>query len=275
MLLLAPGNSHSQDSPQKVIPPIAGKTKASDKQGEKPKNTQEITVNFPPSINVTMGGETKIVSDTQKPTANDEPSKWADPVTWFTFVLAAANILLWLTTKDIAKSANESADSYQVSERAWIGWSGIDTMLFSRGTSRAGVETGPGVEFFVKITNGGRTPAIRCHTIGEGNALRVGYDEPPPVFQNQMPQNPRELGTVIPGFPLTAPPIRFFESDIDGLRNRTHRMFLYARMDYDTVFGASTRRHTEVCLEVFLVGETPGTTLRWRFVPIGPQNSAT
>src|SRR6266700_3335975 len=46
--------------------------------------------------------------------------KWFDPVTWFTLVLAVANILLWLTTRGLVREARLASSIAQQSGDAAV-----------------------------------------------------------------------------------------------------------------------------------------------------------
>jgi hypothetical protein len=176
----------------KNIPPVAGKAKTSDKKGEQTERKQEITVNLPTSFNVTVGGKVDVVAEQKKSDTDQESSKWADPVTWFTLVLAFANVLLWLSTRRIAKEATTASgiarDAANASttaanaalkqamiavnvERPFVRISDIEIVripLYEKGDKTI-VEM---YEFAYIFTNYGRTPALvtgfdRAHSIAQ------------------------------------------------------------------------------------------------------------
>ncbi len=104
------------------IPPVTGKTEANDKKGEPTNRKQEVTVGVPPSVNMNLASEFDLKNRNEQTRMYEEPSKWLDPLTWFTLVLAVANVFLWLTTKDLATEAKvtsgftkQSADAAIVS----------------------------------------------------------------------------------------------------------------------------------------------------------------
>ena len=98
----------------KPVPPVHGKAEASDKNKKQPAPKQEIAVTLPSSVNVNLGGKLDVKGEYIQKRADEEPNKWIekwiDPVTWFTFVLAAANVFLWLSTRKAAKAAADAAD---------------------------------------------------------------------------------------------------------------------------------------------------------------------
>lgn len=94
---------------EKGLPPISGKTQVSDKRSNSTNGKQEITVNPPSNSNASLDSKVDIKSQNDQTGAHDESGKWADPVTWFTLVLAVANILLWLTTKNLVTEAKTAS----------------------------------------------------------------------------------------------------------------------------------------------------------------------
>ena len=88
-------------TPNKPVPPVPGKAEAGHKKDNPPAPKQEITVTLPSSLNLNLGGKLDVKSETQQTGANHETNKWTDPITLFTFALVVANILLWLSTRNI------------------------------------------------------------------------------------------------------------------------------------------------------------------------------
>lgn len=109
--LLFAFNVTKSEEAQKPIPPIFGKTEASKMKDHASEPKQEITVSPRPSVNVNIGDKLDIKSKSVEARTYEEPSKWTDPVTWFTLVLAIANILLWLTTRDMATEAKRAGEA--------------------------------------------------------------------------------------------------------------------------------------------------------------------
>lgn len=168
------GAAYSQ-SAQKDIPPVTGKTEAGDKKDKPADGKQEISVNLPTSINVNMGGKLDIKSQSEQASANEEASKWRDPITWLTLILAGANIALWWTTRDlvreaktasgIAKTAADSAkESSDVSHKSAM------PIVFPYVSDMTGlhplniVESVPPEPFpcrlLIRLDNSGKTPGI-------------------------------------------------------------------------------------------------------------------
>jgi hypothetical protein len=123
IVLLVTGTTHSQIVNQNV-PPVTGKAKAGDKKSEQSEQKQEVTINLPTAINVMVGEKADVVTEKKKSSADQEPSEWTHPLTWLTLVLAAANVLLWLTTKRIANEAKASSktanDSIELARKEFI-----------------------------------------------------------------------------------------------------------------------------------------------------------
>jgi len=109
-LLFAFNVTKSEES-KNSIPPLSGKTQERNEKDSPSEPKQAITVSLPPSVNVNLGGKLDIKSEAVEKRAYEEPSKWTDPVTWFTLVLAIANILLWLTTRDLATEAKKAGEA--------------------------------------------------------------------------------------------------------------------------------------------------------------------
>lgn len=112
--------AESQTIP-KGVSPSAGESETGNKKNTPPDLKQEITVNHPPG-NMNLSGKLDVV--VQKDQV-EEPSKWADPITWFTLVIAIANIMLWIKTGNLVTEAirasgiaKESADASKIAANA-------------------------------------------------------------------------------------------------------------------------------------------------------------
>ena len=95
---------------QKDIPPISGKTNAGDKKDNPPNAKQEIIISLPSSVNLNFGGKLDVVSKSEQARTDPESSRWTDPITWFTLVIAFANIMLWIKTGGLVTEATKASN---------------------------------------------------------------------------------------------------------------------------------------------------------------------
>lgn len=116
-LFCAASFADSKSAP-KDIPPVSSQAKASNNDKGQPAAKQEITVNFPASTGSVLSGSVNVKSENVKKPTHEEPSKWADPITWFTLVIAIGTLLLWGSTIDLAKEAKASSDIAKIAADA-------------------------------------------------------------------------------------------------------------------------------------------------------------
>lgn len=120
------GYSFAESQPiPKDVPPVSGKAETSSKKNNPPNVKQEITVSLPSSINMNLSGKLDVISQNEQASTYEEPSKWTDPITWFTLVIAIANIMLWIKTGSLVTEATrasgiakESADASKLAANA-------------------------------------------------------------------------------------------------------------------------------------------------------------
>lgn len=108
---------------------------------------------------------------------------------------------------------------------------------------------------------------------------KTDKDGPVPIFK-PAPNIGEVHGAILPGVQISGEQSPFPNSDIEALKRRECRIFLYSRADYESVYAAATPYHTEVCMEVLYFGtETDSKTGTkkplFTFRVTGPQNSAT
>jgi len=288
-LALIVGAVQSQDKP---IPPVTGQAKAGDKKNKPPAPKQEVTVNLPSSLNVNFGGKLDVVSQNQQARANEEPSKWLDPVTWFTLALVIANIFLWLATKDIAgeakaassiaktaadaakKSADVAEQVMRNTQRPFVFISTISPSANFQGDE----EVTRGFTVSAKAENTGPTPAISCQLW-----TKIAIGEPEKVMWFAVSAEDECPATTIGPSRSSSGAMRFIPLDylMRAFRKET-AIYFWARINYADMFNTGITYHTELCAELeFLVDPT---TLRWdrktrlpdfaTFKVVGPQNSA-
>lgn len=116
LLVLFAGSAWAQSQSQQPVPPITGETKRADKSNGNAHSKQTITVELPPTLNVTVGGKLDVQTDENKLRADTETHKWTDPLAVFTFllvivtaILARYTYLLWNATKTLAEDARNVA----------------------------------------------------------------------------------------------------------------------------------------------------------------------
>jgi hypothetical protein len=272
---------------QQPVTPISGEVERSHEGKSDTKDKKETAVGTPTSINVVVSKKYDAISPTEQAATNEELSKWTDPITWFTFALVianfalvGANILLWQAAKrqaDLAelsaKASLEGFRSYRSTERAWVGQTDISGGKAIDVTDRETGQKSSGQFFILRWKNSGRTPALRCSLFA--NALAIDAAQEIPVFEPRQDRDRRET-TVLPGGSGSSHRAYFTNEDIEKLRQKKIRIFLYGRADYDLVFPIDERPFTEVCIEVAYSGGTigPAGDPDFRFTPVGPQNSA-
>jgi hypothetical protein len=212
---------------------------------------------------------------------------------FFTVVLAFANLALWSETRRLRKLADQqaidtgksfdvasrSADAalasvraYQNAERAWLGYVGVNSKRFESADPAGNVVRGVWLE--VQWINGGRTPAVKCSAAASADLREPAQDVPVFNLPPGAPAVMTRLSTVAPGVGFTSIPYAFLAQEIDSLMNNQRRVFLYSRVEYEDTFFAGTVRHTEVCLEVKFAAIRDDGMPIFNYSPVGPQNSA-
>lgn len=190
---------------KKVVPPVSGKAEPRNQQNNPTNTKHEVAVTLPASASLVLSGSLNVKSESVESRTHEEPSKWADPVTWFTGVLMLANILLWLTTRGLvteaknagdtakiaADAAKESADATKASVsamqdtaerqlRAYIGIQSIELV---------DLEVGKSPKTKLVFKNYGATPAYGLVSVG-GIAVGPSLDSlPPPKYGSVVPSN--------------------------------------------------------------------------------------
>jgi hypothetical protein len=115
-LALIVGFAQSQEV-KKPIPPIKNEAKGTDKSNNNANSKQTISIEFPSSVNVSVGGKLDIKSSRDEPKKHEEPTNYAE---WLisgftgllvvvTAALASYTALLWGSTKRLMEGAEDTA----------------------------------------------------------------------------------------------------------------------------------------------------------------------
>jgi hypothetical protein len=202
----------------------------------------------------------------------------------FTIALSVSTKRLWKEAKNAgetadktARAAGASVDSYRLSERAWVSWIDVITEIqVNARDGNTGAVLGGGVSFRFRWVNSGKTPAIGCELQRQGQIINI-RDQIPSFIPGTASQE--RTAPLLPGVQASSAEWFCSQSDIDAFRAKKKNIFLYARMNYGTVFPGDSRKHTEVCFRVEFAGELmrpDGTQqVRYRYTHVGVQNSAT
>jgi hypothetical protein len=173
------------------------------------------------------------------------------------------------------KLSLDASRAYQRAERAWVAISRIN---FTHVDGRN--ESGPvsGVTFTSFWANAGHTPAIQCSTHTQLKMLGPNEAATPPVFVSE-PDPLERATTMVPGITVSSPDQFLRDNDVELLKNRKLRVFLYARATYRDVFDRAEQRHSEHCMEITYAGIAvdQGTGVgndQFSFSAVGSQNTA-
>ncbi|MGF6508293.1 hypothetical protein [Paraburkholderia sp. 32] len=204
-----------------------------------------------------------------------------DPIALFTLVLAIytfqlsrTTTRLWREAKSAGKTADESAqaakiaadsakrtvDAYMMAERAWVSLVGTQTIQFENAID-INNQLHSGTQFHLQWKNTGKTPAR--NVILHSNKKIILPDEGEPSFQFDATGENMKQGVLFPEALVTTPPQQFVLADIERLKKREIRIFVYGYAEYSDVYSEQHTRHTEVCLEIRYDGVENG---RNRFV---------
>jgi hypothetical protein len=83
--------------PKRSIAPVAGQTESAGKSSDLTERKQNITIELPPTININVAGKLDAGTPEAKKQADTESSKWTDPVSIATWLLAAiTGGLVWV-----------------------------------------------------------------------------------------------------------------------------------------------------------------------------------
>jgi hypothetical protein len=169
-----------------------------------------------------------------------------------------------------AKAAQRAGEHFAVAERAWLFVPSADSEEAS-GTRENPFE---GRRFYLVIVNTGHTPAVRAD-IYTDHAL-VDASAPVPTFM-RVPDKEIWLTNIAPGARARSRPRYIGRSDIDALKRREKKLFLYVLLTYYTTFDPDAQRHTEVCFDAHFEGDMVNRddgqqSPLFLFTATGPQN---
>jgi hypothetical protein len=151
-------------------------------------------------------------------TRND-PTFW---VAFFTFVLAASTIGLWIVAICTLRHGRETAERQL---RAYISVDG--------GSARIVETIGTNfVEGFVSLKNSGQTPAYNCKSWVR---IEIGTTSHPPFDQKSFGRGGVIIG---PGTAFNLPVHwQLNPADLAALRAETKRIYIWGETEYDDIFG--------------------------------------
>jgi len=179
---------------------------------------------------------------------------------------------LAVAARFMSQASKAQADALVISQRAWVSHLDVINTPFRDATVEGYADKMSGMMFRIRWTNAGHTPAINCTSFSQGMAVDVGTAIPSfgPPGGSVQPHAP-----LVPGIVVTSLPCHFFDADIEALRTRARRLFIYARIDYEDIFLKDTPRHTEICMEVEFGGfRSDNGQAIFNLGAVGPQNSA-
>jgi hypothetical protein len=113
-LCAAVGVAQSQQHPPQPSKPVASEAKASQNSGPEASSHQEVSLPLAPGSNLIASNPAQVKSEPVQKSTSEEPSKWSDPITWFTLVIMFANIALWTSTRGLAREAVSAGETAQL-----------------------------------------------------------------------------------------------------------------------------------------------------------------
>ncbi len=179
---------------------------------------------------------------------------------------------LAVAARFMSQASKAQADALVISQRAWVSHLDVINTPFRDATVEGYADKMSGMMFRIRWTNAGHSPAVNCTSFSQGMVVDVGTAIPSfgPPGASVQPHAP-----LLPGIVVTSPPCHFFDADIEALRTRARRLFIYARIDYEDIFLKDIPRHTEICMEVEFGGfRSDNGQAIFNLSAVGPQNSA-
>jgi hypothetical protein len=173
-----------------------------------------------------------------------------------------------------ATVAKDTIDAYRNAERAWLGFSAIDTFNFTNSWI-GGVPVKEGVFFVVRIV----TPAIDVNCFSSIKVIRID-DTDVPIFPKPTIDVPR-TAVVVPNTFVAVPEMAIGGNDVANVKSSTSKIILWALLEYRDTLDSKTTRITELCVEGRYAGEATNNVTkqqfpRFNFGPVATyQNRAT
>jgi hypothetical protein len=198
-ILVIPAISRSQET-SKAVPPVTNQPKGATKSKENPQSEQTVTIELPPTINISVGGQLEMKANNEHAERHEEGTNWADRlVALFTALLVIVTAWLvyytknlWAATGQLVKGAESTA---QKQLRAYVMIKRVEMVH---------ITPNPSVDFheewiYVKFKNFGQIPATQLtyrFVIGTAeNPLRS------PLLGENVPQL---VGVIAPNDTFTA-----------------------------------------------------------------------
>jgi hypothetical protein len=303
-LTLTAAAAEDVSNPPPPAPPVSGQRQESHPAQAHSDATADpqAAESAPALLNSIEAQKTPERTEQERPERYDESSNERRLVTW-TVVLDVATIFLaliaagqlfmfWkqlalmrggaddtrslaIAAQASAQAAKAQADALVTSDRAWVSIVGTESNEFSNSIIDASGEKKNGIRFTMRWINSGRTPALNCKLSYQHRI--VGIDESVSAFEPLPDAGQGQAPLILPGMTVTSYPWYVSDSDIQRCVERTHKLFMYSRAEYQDIFLRNTTRVTEVFLEGRFDGVRSDTGAKaFAFTPVvGAQNSAT
>lgn len=171
--------------------------------------------------------------------------------------------------RDAADSAKTSADAFKLAQRAWVSQRMIANTAFRDAID--GDQRRNGVMLNFMWVNSGQTPAMKATSWAM--LKEVEPSAPIPTFQTEVNKVPRFM-TLNPSGESRSPPVYLFDEQLERLKRRNAKIFIYGRIQYEERFNPGTVRHTEICAELLYDGRDADGDAVLIFSPAGGQNSS-
>lgn len=227
VLTLIAGYTWSEAPPNK-IPPIARQTVNSDNSKDISNQPQHTTIDFPPVVNLTVGGKLNINTTENKNHADTPSSKWIDPI-------AISTVLLVFVTAGLVLLSLHQLRTTRTTTRAYVRINSCS----------------PGIIFYeqprlackLEIKNYGETPAHIIDIVIQTKISEVGQLLPaPPDFEGAK-RYPCSNAFLVRGESIF---YQFFDETIPAekiadIKDRKIILNLYGYVDYIDAFGNGHR----------------------------------
>ena len=194
-----------------------------------------------PHASIQKAAETEKPSESPQTSTTQSANRWTDPITWFTFVLAVATALLWLSTRAAARAAKQSADAASAnvttlitSERAYV-FSELVLEVFGNSLMDASNPLGK-TRVRVKFWNYGKTPAVITMIRGYISLLPEAPQELLQFEGSERPLPP-SLGIATNDAYDVVLEHDFGIDDFSEIKHWTKRLYAVGKIEYRTVHG--------------------------------------
>jgi hypothetical protein len=203
---------------QKNVPPVSGKAKDAAKRNEDANRKQTISVELPTTTNINVSGKLEVSGGETKKQADTESTKWTDPISLATWLLAVITGGLVIVGYLQIQTSRRQVRAYVSVVSAEI----------------KNVEIGGSPEATVVIRNSGQTPAYGLNGTG-GIGMGPSFDTLPPGI------GPPEK--TVASLAATAFNLQFHKADwiltqdhMTALQNKNLTIWVYGEMSYRDVF---------------------------------------